>query len=124
MPGTSCRTATSPGAKTVILDGGPRTSQPVTGLTAGATYYFRVEAYNSSGQMSVPSPDVTYKVPATTAADTTPPTITSRAPAAGATNVATTASAVVGFSEAMNTSTLTASTVLLLRGTTAVTASR
>ena len=49
----------------------------------------------------------------TTIADTTPPTVTAVSPAAGATNVATGATATVTFSEALNASTIGSSTVFL-----------
>ena len=51
----------------------------MTGLTAGSTYYFRVVAYNTSGQQSAPSTQVTYTVPRAPSA----PTITSVSPASG-----------------------------------------
>ncbi len=51
----------------------------MTGLTAGSTYYFRVVAYNSSGQLSAPSSQVSYTVPSVPVT----PTITSVTPTSG-----------------------------------------
>ena len=53
-------------------------------------------------------------------ADTTAPTVTGTAPADGATGVAVTADVTGTFSEAMNTSTITATTFTLAAGTTTV----
>jgi hypothetical protein len=57
------------------------------------------------------------------APDTTPPTVTGATPNNGSTNVSTSATASVTFSEAMNASTITSSTVRLLDGGTQVSAS-
>ena len=51
-----------------------------------------------------------------TTVDNTPPAISSRSPAPGATNVATNTTVQVGFNEAMNASTITASTFTLSTG--------
>ena len=40
------------------------TSRQITGLAPGVTYYFHVRAYNTSGQQSIPSNQVSYTVPA------------------------------------------------------------
>ncbi|MBI2823285.1 MAG: DUF4082 domain-containing protein [Planctomycetia bacterium] len=53
-------------------------------------------------------------------ADTTPPTVTAMSPANGATNVPTNVAATVRFSEAINTTSLSSSTLQILDGTTLV----
>jgi hypothetical protein len=58
----------------------------------------------------------------TTAPDTTPPTVTSAAPADGATGVSTTAMVTATFSEAMNASTITTGTFVLRNPSNAVVA--
>ena len=70
---------TQSGNPSTSIDVGNVTSRAVTGLTAGTTYYFRVVAYNTSGQQSAPSTQVTYAVPAAPSA----PTITSVSPTSG-----------------------------------------
>ena len=55
--------------------------------------------------------------------DNTPPTVTSTSPAGGATNAATSSAITIAFSEALNASTVTSSTVQLLDGATPVSAS-
>jgi hypothetical protein len=55
-------------------------------------------------------------------ADTTPPTVTSFSPAAGATNVPRSTAPQIVFSESMNAATITGSTVRLLDGSTQVAA--
>ena len=52
------------GSPSTTIDAGNVTSRTMTGLTAGTTYYFRVIAYNTSGQTSAPSAQVSYTVPA------------------------------------------------------------
>ena len=51
------------GNPATTLDVGNVTSRQFTGLQAGTTYYFRVLAYNTSGQQSAPSNQVSYAVP-------------------------------------------------------------
>ena len=46
------------------IDAGNTTSRIVTGLTAGTTYYFALTAYDSSGNESAYSSEVSYTVPA------------------------------------------------------------
>ena len=70
---------TQSGNPSTSINVGNVTSRTVTGLTAGATYYFRVVAYNTSGQQSTPSTQVTYTVPG----GSTAPTITSVSPTSG-----------------------------------------
>jgi len=61
------------GSPSTTIDAGNVTSRAITGLTAGTTYYFRVVAYNSTGQQSAPSSQVSFTVPAVP----TNPTVTS-----------------------------------------------
>jgi len=72
---------TQSGSPSTSIDVGNVTSRTMTGLTAGSTYYFRVVAYNSTGQQSSPSSQVSYTVP------TAPvnPTITAVSPTSGPT---------------------------------------
>ena len=63
------------------IDVGNVTSRAITGLTPGATYYFQVIAYNTSGARSVPSTQVTYTAPSAP----TVPTIISLTPNSGPT---------------------------------------
>ena len=76
------------GSPSTTIDAGNVTSRTMTGLTAGTTYYFRVIAYNTSGQTSTPSAQVSYTVPGTPAP--TSPTLTSVSPASGPTSGGTT----------------------------------
>ena len=70
------------GSPSTTIDAGNVTSRAITGLTAGTTYYFRVVAYNTSGQASSPSAQVSYTVPAVPSGPGTP-TITSVSPSSG-----------------------------------------
>ena len=70
---------TQAGNPSTSIDVGNVTSRTLTGLTAGSTYYFRVVAYNSTGQQSTPSSEVSYAVPSVPGN----PTITSVTPASG-----------------------------------------
>jgi hypothetical protein len=73
---------TQSGTPTSSVDVGNVTSRQFTGLTAGATYYFRVVAYNTSGATSGPSNEASYLVPAT---PTPTVTLTSISPTSGPT---------------------------------------
>ena len=55
---TSCSGTTTPSC----IDVGNQTQYTIPGLTAGATYYFEVEAYNASGT-STPSTEVSGQAP-------------------------------------------------------------
>jgi hypothetical protein len=83
-------------------------SQGLSGLTAGTIYHYRVKSRDAAGNLAV-SGDFTF----TTAPDTTPPTVASFSPAAGATNVSPVANMTVTFSEAMDAATVNGSTVEL-----------
>jgi hypothetical protein len=86
LAGYRVQYGTVSGSPTSTLDVGRATSWTITGLTAGRTYYLRVVAYNTSGQTSTPSAQVSYTVPSTT----TSPTLTSVSPASGPTTGGTT----------------------------------
>jgi hypothetical protein len=73
---------TQAGSPSTNLDVGNVTSRQFTGLTAGATYYFRVVAYNGSGQSSSPSTEASYTVPGV---PTPSVTLTSISPTSGPT---------------------------------------
>ncbi len=77
---------TQSGNPSTSLDVGRVTSRALTGLTAGSTYYFRVLAYNTSGQQSTPSTEVSYAVPSVPVN----PTVTSVTPTSGPTTGGTT----------------------------------
>ncbi|HVT28291.1 MAG TPA: DUF4082 domain-containing protein, partial [Lacipirellulaceae bacterium] len=64
----------------------------------------------------------TFTTVASSPVDTTPPTVSGISPANGTSNVATSASVTVAFSEALDASTVTSSSVKLLSGNTAVSA--
>ena len=70
---------TQSGNPSTSINVGNVTSRTMTGLTAGTTYYFRVVAYNTTGQQSTPSTQVSYTVPG----GSTAPTITSVSPTSG-----------------------------------------
>lgn len=56
---------TTPGNYSLSLDAGNTTTATATGLNSGTVYYFVVVAYNSAGQTSAPSAEVSYTVPGT-----------------------------------------------------------
>lgn len=64
---------TTSGVYSSSVDAGNVMSYQLTGLTDGATYYFAVTAYDTSGNQSVYSSEVSKTLAA--AADTTPPVI-------------------------------------------------
>lgn len=56
---------TTPGTYSGSVDAGNTTTATATGLNSGTVYYFVVVAYNSAGQTSTPSAEVSYSVPGT-----------------------------------------------------------
>jgi RHS repeat-associated protein len=83
-------------------------SEGLSGLAAGTLYHYRVKSRDATGNLAV-SGDFSF----TTAPDTTPPTVASFSPAAGATNVNANANVIVTFSEAMTAATVNGATVEL-----------
>jgi hypothetical protein len=73
------------GTYTNVIDVGNATSATVTNLVRGVTYFFAVRAYDTNGQESVLSDEVSYTVPWLTNG---PPTQTLTSPANGAVYVA------------------------------------
>lgn len=72
---------TQSGSPSNSVDVGNVTQRQFTSLQAGSTYYFRVLAYNTGGQRSAPSAQVSHAVPVTPS----PVTLTSVSPASGST---------------------------------------
>jgi hypothetical protein len=60
---------TSPGSYSSFVNAGNITSMVISGLTAGATYYFAAVAYDGSGNESGFSNEIIYAVPAAATAD-------------------------------------------------------
>jgi RHS repeat-associated protein len=85
-------------------------SQGLSGLTPSTQYHYRVKSRDATGNLAF-SGDFTFTTAA--AQDTTPPTVTSFSPAAGATDVNANANVTVTFSEAMDPATVNGSTVEL-----------
>ena len=92
-------------------------SQGLFGLTSGTLYHYRVKSRDAAGNLAV-SGDFTF----TTAPplDTTPPTVISYTPPAGANNVNADANVNVTFSEPMDAATVNGSTVELRNPSNAV----
>jgi PKD repeat protein len=63
---------TQPGVHPTSVDVGNLTTWPLTTLTPGQTYYFVVQAYNTSAMTSAPSAEVIFTVPGVAS----PPTLT------------------------------------------------
>ncbi len=74
--------------------------------TVAGTYTIRTRAADDSGNLEAPSAGRTV----TAGVDTTPPTISARSPAVGATGVSRTANVTVTFNEAMNATTISGTT--------------
>jgi hypothetical protein len=70
---------TSPGVHPTSVDVKNVTTWQLTTLTPGQTYYFVLQAYNTSALTSVNSAEVVFTVPAVT-----PPSLTSLTPTSGA----------------------------------------
>ena len=84
----------------------------IAGLAEGQTYHITVTAYDTSQNESTYATEVAYTVP-NPSGDTTPPTVGSSSVVNGATNVDPNTTLTVTFSEAMDASTLNATTVQL-----------
>ena len=102
--------------------GGSGTAAGTTAWTASSitllsgVNVITVTARDASNNTSTDTLTVTY----TPAADTTPPTVSSRTPASGATGVALAATVTVGFNEAMNAASISTSSIELRNGATLV----
>ncbi|MBI2827267.1 MAG: Ig-like domain-containing protein, partial [Planctomycetia bacterium] len=98
-----------------------------TSSLANATAYTAVIKGGASGVKDLAgnalAGDYTSTFATVAVTDTAPPTVSATSPGNGSTNVATTTAVTVTFSEAMTASTINTSTVLLMDGGTAVTAS-
>ena len=108
-------------AATVAYDGPSLTATltPTAALTAGTVYTVRVKGGTTgiadlAGNRLVA--DATSTFTTASAPDTTPPTVTGRSPAAGATGVATTVRPTVTFSEAIDPTTVTTTNLTLTVG--------
>jgi len=77
--------------------GAPR-SLTIPGLVAGNTYFFAVKAYDTSGNLSAFSSEVSLTIPSSTPADTTAPSVAS-------VNTTSATTVVVTFSEAVDPTT-------------------
>ena len=106
----------SPVAATVSYSATTATLDPTANLDASSTYTLTVKG-GASGVKDVAgntlAADVTWTFTTLAGSDTTPPTITSRTPAPGATGVALSVSPTATFSEAMNPATITTTTFTL-----------
>ncbi len=103
---------TSAGQYSTTLPAGMATQVVIAGLAEGQTYYITVTAYDTSGNESAPATEVHYTIP-TAPGDTTAPTVSGSSVANLATNVDPNTTPTVTFSEAMDASTLNATTVQL-----------
>jgi hypothetical protein len=86
LAGYRVQYGTVSGSPTSTVDVGRVTSWRITGVSAGVTYYYRVVAYNTSGQTGTPSAQVSYVVSGTPTTPTTTLTATSVAPNTGPTS--------------------------------------
>ena len=91
-----------------------QTSFDLTGLTNGTKYYFKLEATDTTGNISS-STNLLSATP--TAPDTTAPTLISSVPSLNASVVPLNTQVQLTFSKAMNISTVTASSGALTLGT-------
>ena len=93
------------------------TLHPTASLAAGTVYTATVKGGGSGVKDAAGNAlaaDRVWTFTTASAVDTTPPTVTTVTPAAGATGVVVSANSTATFSEAMNASTLTTTTVTLL----------
>lgn len=80
LAGYTLQYGLQPGNPSTSLDVGNVTSRRITGLQSATTYYFRVRAYNTTGQTSAPSIEVPFTTPG---GGSTAPTISSINPTSG-----------------------------------------
>lgn len=83
LGGYTVQYGTSASSPSTSVDVGRVTTRAFSGLTAGATYYFRVVAYNTNGQSSSPSGQVSYTVPGGSGGGSTAPTFSAISPTSG-----------------------------------------
>ena len=102
---------------TPVTATGGNWSKTITGIAIGPHTY-TAKATDAASNASGASNSVT--VTESTPADNTPPTVAGRVPAPNATGVANNAQVKVTFSEAMDSSTITTSTITLKQGSTGV----
>ena len=86
--------------------------QALTGLTAATTYNYYVRCADTSNNVMVASAHVSFT---TSGSDESGPTVSSIYPTNGVTGVAITTAPYIDFSEALRTSSITTSTVKLLK---------
>jgi len=111
---------TVPGTVTLNGSGSSATFRPNTALAGGAVYTATVTTGVQDASGNAMAADHTWSFTTAAAADTTPPSVSSVAPAGGATGVAVNASVTVHFSEAIDPLTATAATFTLKNGSTTV----
>jgi glucose/arabinose dehydrogenase/endonuclease YncB( thermonuclease family) len=124
---------TSPGGLQVVYNGqggtAPMTRNPIIGGSrtisapspqGNSTFASWSDGGAQQHNVTVPATNASYTAAFTTVADTTPPTVSTVAPAEGATGVTVTANVTATLSEPMDPATLTTSTVTLAQGATTV----
>jgi hypothetical protein len=82
----------------------------LTGLSAATSYHYKVTSQAATGG-PLSSGDFAFTTPNT--ADTTAPTVTATAPAAGSSGIGATSTVTATFNEAMNAATITAASFVL-----------
>lgn len=83
LAGYNVYVGTSPGIYGAPITVGNVTLYTISGLLEGVTYFFAVTAYDTSGNESIPSKEISKTIPLPS--DTTPPTVSLTAPTPGAT---------------------------------------
>lgn len=80
LAGYSVHYGTASGSYTYHINVGNKTSQLITNLSTGATYYFAVTAYDAAGNESLPSTEASIAIPEATGASQTDTGQTAEAP--------------------------------------------
>jgi hypothetical protein len=107
-------------AGTVSYTGLTATFTPAVALTGGTVYTGTITTGARDAAGNALSASYIWSFTTVAVADVTPPTVLSAVPAAGSISVSTTTRAVITFSEPMNPATISATSVTLKKGTTAV----